>query len=298
MEVAEGYHLIEIPERGIKWDLPQHLAKCDARQFAEMADLLYRYQSGSISFEEVRYLAVYRLLNLKKKETKEESIEEAKSGNIFMISTFLDSFWNIEKNSKDEIIKLELRQEYVHNPIPEVTILLEDYYGPADHMADITFGQYVEGLHLFASYIANPSNEILYDLFAVFYQYKKFKLKKKFDKKGLDKRSIAMRKAYLGQVYGFYLFFASFQEYLGTATVIWEGRALDLSILFIESKDKFKSKIPGLGMKSTAFMLAETSAFGNLDEVEQTNFWTIILRMYDIKKRDLDNEAREKQDAK
>lgn len=296
MEVAQGYHLIEIPERGIKWDMPQHLAYCDARQFAEMADLFYRYLSGSIDYEQLRYLAVYRLLNLKRaEEHRDEELEQKKNVNIYQISTYLDSFFQPREKKTDPIV---IRQEYVHNAIPEVRYRFKKYYGPADHMEDITFGQYVDALNIFAMYALEPQKELLYNLWAIFYQPKKFKQAKKFDKHGVDARARMARQIYWGNIFGFYLFFASFQEYLATATVHYEGRELDLSILYIESKDKFKSRIPGIGMKSTAFMLAETSAFGSLDEVEQAPFWTIILRMYDIKKRDLDNEAREKQKKK
>jgi len=296
MEVAQGYHLIEIPERGIKWDMPQHLAYCDARQFAEMADLFFRYLNGSISYEELRYLAVYRLLNLKRtKENKDEDLETRKSGNIYQISTYLDSFFQPREKESDPIV---IRQEYVHNPIPEVRHKFKTFYGPGDHMEDITFGQYVDALNIFAMYNREPSQELLCNLWAIFYQCKNAKKSKAYDKQSVDRKTKLARQIYWGKIFGFYLFFASFQEYLATATVYWEGRDLDLSILYIEPKDKFKSRIPGIGMKSTAFMLAETSAFGNLNEVEQAPFWTIILRMYDIKKRDLDNEAREKQTKK
>ena len=296
MEVAQGYHLIEIPERKIKWDMPRHLAYCDARQFSEMADLFYRYLHGSVSYEEMRYLAVYRLLNLKRTdEHPDEDFEARKSGNIYQVSMSLDSFFQPRESEEDPII---IRQEYVHNPLPEVRHLFQTYFGPADHMEDITFGQYVDGLNLFAAYNKEPSADILFNLWAIFYQPRKFKKLQQYDKRGISKRAILARRIYFGKIFGFYLFFAAFQEYLATATVYYEGQELDLSILYQAPKDKFKSRIPGIGMKSTAFMLAETSAFGSLDEVEQASFWTIILRMYDIKKRDLDNEAREKQAKK
>ena len=58
-----------------------------------------------------------------------------------------------------------------------------------------------------------------------------------------------------------------------------------------------ESKIPGIGMLSIAHQLAESQVYGPIQEVRKTDFWEIILRLYDIRKRDLDHQAdRKRQD--
>src|SRR5690606_5517885 len=99
---------------------------------------------------------------------------------------------------------------------------------------------------------------------------------------------------YFGEVFGFYLLFASFQKYLTSAKIYWQGKELDLSILFSDDEIKeVESDIPGIGMHSTLFTLAESGVFGTIKEIRKENFWEIIIRMYDLRKRDLDHKAQE-----
>lgn len=289
MEVAQGYHLIEVPRAGIKLDLPRELAYCSEHQYREMSELLYKYQTDKITLEQFRYTAIYRLLNLKKSKNNGDEQQQYEA-NIYQISLLIDTFFDRkEHNGKDH---LHIRQEYVHNPLPTTYTGYTTLYGPEDYFSDVTFGQYVDGLNHLGSYVQDQDIEHLYALHATFYQHKRDKKAERYNKKKLKKRISLSQKAYLGDIYGFFLLFASFQNYLTTASVTWEGKELDLSILYQTQQTGFTSKIPGLGMKSMTYVLAETSVFGKLDEVEQTNMWETILRMYDIKKRDLDELAR------
>ena len=97
----------------------------------------------------------------------------------------------------------------------------------------------------------------------------------------------------IGIIYGFYLLFASFKKYLTTAKIFIEGKEIDLSILF-DATETVGSNIPGIGMKSTMFTIAESGIFGPLEKVREAPFWDIIVRIYDIRKRDLDFRAEQK----
>jgi hypothetical protein len=73
------------------------------------------------------------------------------------------------------------------------------------------------------------------------------------------------------------------------------GNELDLSILFEgDGSVQPTSGLPGIGLKSTMYSLAESGVFGSLKQLRKENFWEVILRMYDIVKRDKDVEARQK----
>jgi len=75
-----------------------------------------------------------------------------------------------------------------------------------------------------------------------------------------------------------------------TAKIYVQGNEIDFSILYNEfSTDiKFDSTIPGIGMKSLMYSIAESGVFGNLDDVRNASFWEIMIRFYDVRKRDLD----------
>ena len=51
--------------------------------------------------------------------------------------------------------------------------------------------------------------------------------------------------------------------------------------------------MPGIGMDSIAFSIAESGAFGNIEQVRKTNFWQIMVRMYDLRRTDLERQKQE-----
>ena len=76
---------------------------------------------------------------------------------------------------------------------------------------------------------------------------------------------------------------------------MWGGKEIDFSILF-DSKDEAQTDIPGIGMDSIAFSMAESGTFGNLKEVDNMNFWVIMIRMYDSRRADLEQKKRQEND--
>lgn len=278
---------IEIPDRNLSFNMPEHLGECNSEEYAGMCKLLFEYQSGKIDLQQLRQRAVYVLLNLRpsKKESPEE-IEEQKNANIYQLSELVDSFF-----TKNEDSKLAIRQEYQNNHSPVIDCGTLKYHGPQDYLKSATFGEYVDGLNIFSAFNQSGSVDLLYNLCGVFYRKKG----KKYNPDKIEHISKKLKFADFGQIFGFYMFFASFQHYLTNATVYWEGRELDLSILFKNtSPDAPTSSLPSLGMKATSYMLAESGVLGNLEAVNNTNIWEVLLLMYDIKKSDIDNQQKQK----
>lgn len=84
-----------------------------------------------------------------------------------------------------------------------------------------------------------------------------------------------------------------FKKYLIDARIMWSGREIDLSILFESDSKTTESDTPGIGMDSIAFTMAESGAFGTIKEVDKTNFWQIIIKMYDSRRNDLERQKHE-----
>lgn len=295
-------HTIDIPEANIKRYLPSDLSECDAVQYMDMSDLIFRMQNQEISYETFRTQAVYKLLNLKpyKKETPED---EHKFANIYQLSELIDDFFELDQDG-NKIIK----QYYLHNPVPSFKPLWKTYHGPTDSFMNMTFGEYADGLRMFHDFHASGDMQDLVELTALFYRPKKSFLwfKKRSDTYDGDirvpynsnkLRAIAKTFKYapIGFVYGFYLFFASFQKTLIEMKLNWGGQELDLSILFEASKEdsQHSNSLPGIGMDSIAFTMAESGAFGSYKELRNTNFWEIIVRMYDLRQSDLERQKHE-----
>ena len=103
----------------------------------------------------------------------------------------------------------------------------------------------------------------------------------------MEKRVEAFKSAPFGFVYGVYLFFASMQIFVSGAEVPWGDKTLDLSILFRNDGENVEIEAQDIGLDSVVFAMAESGAFGNFEEVQNTSFWTIIIKMYDARIKEL-----------
>jgi hypothetical protein len=296
-------HLIELPEAKVKRYIPSELAECDRQQYMDMCELIFRSQNEEINYDEFRTHAIYKLLKLKRTISKTVAEEEIKFANIAQISELIHDFFEEDHNGQRTI-----KQYYIHNPVPAFKPLWKTYHGPTDSFMNMTFGEYTEGLRMFHDFHASGDISILTQLTALFYRPKKaFLFIKKmgndydgdirvpYNANKMNKRIKALKYAPIGFVYGFYLLFASFQKTLVEMKLNWGGQELDLSILFEVSKEEKEhpTALAGIGMDSIAFTMAESGAFGSIKELRNTNFWEIIVRMYDLRRADLERQKQE-----
>ncbi|MBX9886697.1 MAG: hypothetical protein K2Y30_02030 [Flavobacteriaceae bacterium] len=291
-------HIIELPEANIKRYIPADLSECNSSEYIDMCELIFRYHNQEIDYNQFRTHAVYKLMNLKK--AKESIDDEDKFANVFQVSELIDSFFE-EVNDVRTI-----KQYYIHNPVPTFKPTFSTFYGSADSFMNMTFGEYRDALRLFHDFHASGNMHLLVLLTTVFYRKKKpFHFIKKrlanydgncrvpYNAALLESNSKNFKYAPIGFIYGFYLLFASFQKYLIDAKILWAGKEIDLSILFENSSSDQDSEMPGIGMDSIAFTMAESGAFGNIKEVDKTNFWEIMIKMYDSRRNDLERQKQE-----
>lgn len=275
-------HTIEIPYVNKRAYLPEHLGECNTEQFIDVCGLLFNYLSGEVDYEELRVQMMYELLDI---EQSNNALPEEAVANMYGISNLMDGAFI--KSDKGIMPRLEFNT----NPIPEITPKMVLHKGPKHLFMDTTFGQYQDALNIFHEYLEVKDPYLLKLLFATYYHPSS----RAYDEKRVEEWARAARYIPPGALYGFFLYFSSFQAYLASGAVRWEGKVIDLSILFKNdnSSSSYVSPIPGLGMKSVAFQLAESGVFGTLKELRETNVWEILLRLYDIRKRDIDYKAEE-----
>lgn len=299
------HHTFEIPEINYKGAIPKTLADCTQTQYIDMCGLIYQLMAGEISFNQLKILAVYKLANIKqskKKQTEEEQL--LTWSNMNQLADLIEDFFDTDDNGQKTI-----KQYYIHNPIPSIAIW-HRYYGPTNQFMNIKFGEYVDALRLFQEFPTEMGTTThLYLLAAILYRRKKpfHWIKKQFNNydtdvrqpynaKLLEANADKLKHFPVSVMYGIYLYFASFQKFITTATFPWGGKMIDFSILFeTATTDDSKDEVPGLGMDSILFTLAESGAFGNADAVRNTDMWEILIRMYDLRKKDLDQQKQQKQ---
>lgn len=294
-------HTIEIPEANIRRYIPSDLSECDSQQYMDMCELVFRFQNQEIDYDAFKTHAVYKLMNMKPSKKQDDDLD--KFDTICQIGELVDNFFE-EDESGQKIIK----QYYIHNPVPKFKPLWINYHGPSDSFMNMTFGEYTDGLRMFHDFHATGDMHILTLLTALFYRPKKrfHFIKKRLDNydgdiraaynsNHLEARAKTFKYAPIGFVYGFYLLFASFQKTLIEMKLNWGGQELDLSILFESAKGETESTtaLPGIGMDSIAFTMAESGAFGDYKKLRNTNFWEIIVRMYDLRRADLERQKHE-----
>ncbi|MES2484539.1 MAG: hypothetical protein V4581_01125, partial [Bacteroidota bacterium] len=227
--------------------------------------------------------------------------EENKWGNVYQISRLVDTFF--EDRDGQKVISLE----YINNPVPKFRPLRKYYHGPTDAFTNVTFGEYLDCLRLFLDFSATGNLNLLYTIAAILYRpAKRFRwlraatgdVRVPYNPNDVEKRADTLKYAPMGFIYGVYLLFASFQKYITTAVVPWAGRELDLSILFNDDGSGQLEAVPGIGMDGLVYALAESGEFGDKDKVRNVSLWEILIRLYDLKKKDLDYKLNDKSNTK
>lgn len=282
----DHFHIIEIPVTNATIYLPRELAYCNRQEYQKMAQLLIMWQSGAITYEEFRVQAVYALLKLTKGNRKLNKIElEVFHANIYEISKCIDTFF--DKTPEGD---LDIKLNFTNNHTPSVRPLFVKFKGPENRFTNTTFGQYQDALQQYATYLHRNNVESLNNLMAIYYT-----TSKGYNKASLQKHSNLMRKFVdPALVYGFFLTFSAFQKHITTTKLIIEGQVIDLSIIF-KSSSTIKSNIPGLGLKGLGFQLAESAIFGDMAKLRNEPLMEVLLLLYDLRKRELDEKERQKQ---
>lgn len=287
---------IQIPEANHFFYIPENLGECDGKQYLDICKLLYWLNFGMITEDDFKSMAVYVLLGKKwKKETSKvhgfiSPDDKPKWENVYRISEVLESFFDRNIDEKTGKVTLTVKQLFVHNHNP-VYNLFKKYYGPEEGFTNVVFGQYLDGLEEFIDFTQSSEIQSLRNLFAIFYLPKGEVYNKR---KSLKRAKGIFRFVDIRNLYGMFVFFNAFQNYMMSGEISVMGQNIDLEIIFkdVDPKQK-KSSIPGLGWITTAQDLAESGVFGAYENVRNSEMWPVILRLYELKKRAFDEKERE-----
>ena len=307
-------HTIEIESYAHTIYFPSDLSECNSAQYIDICELIFLYQNQKIDLDTLKTHAVYKLMNMKVAKSKNDDDFLNKLANIEQLKPLIDAFFEVETiydNDNKPIDQYQIKQYYSHNPIPKFCPLWIYYYGPQNGFTNVTFGEYLDAMRAFLEFNVSGNVQLLYNIAAILYRPKQ---KLHFVNKHLPAyngdcripynsvqvpaRAKTFKYAPIGFIYGVYLYFASFQKFISTAQIQWGDRSINFSILFDDDADTdFVSDHASLGMDALVFSLAEGGAFGNIEQVAKTPFWTIMVKMYDARKQQLD-EKKQSENAK
>ena len=284
-------HSLEFQEINERMWIPENLGECDKRQYLDASKLILMFQMGELNESQFRVMLLYSLLNMDFEKSELEYEDEEKWDNIYICSEVLKSFFTEDENGQKHLV-----QGYVNNPMKSVSYKAHTFKGPKDAFQGITYGQLEDGVGEINNFVKYGEIESLVKLFAIFY----LKGNEKYSAVKMEKRIKFFDHLDIRYVYGFYLLFVSFFNYLTKECImVIDGRELDLRILFAtpESNDNEDSETDepeGLGMRATSFQLAESGVFGTLAELREADAMMVLVRMYDLVLRNRKEEAERK----
>lgn len=278
--------------------IPENLGECDRRQYLDMAKLALMLQLEEITFEQFRVLGLYALLNMEHNASTLENASDEKWLNIFKCSELLDSFFTTDEHGKKHLV-----QDYITNPVKVVHYKFHSFYGPKDAFVGMTYGQFEDGFGELHNFNRTREVESLVKLFAIFY----LKNNENYSSLKIDKRIAFFDTLDVRYIFGFYLLFTSFVNFLTTnCVVLLDGKEVDLTILFgarpqEDSGEETADSEEGLGLRSTSFQLAESGVFGTLKEMREENALIVFVRMQELVlryRKEKEEAERQEQDAK
>lgn len=201
------------------------------------------------------------------------------------LSKTLDWMWHV--NSDESGTAVELIYDSTVNLLPTWQLL----HGPANHGADMTFGEFRHAVTAMNKYTVEQSPIDLRALCAILYR-KPIQDKGCFHRKPFRQQSMSQ---YMGMVrwmpefiqWGVYAWFAYFCEYLFSGTFIIDGLELSFAPVFERQKkypDAQKSA-QSLGMVGVLHSVAEGGIFGNVDATDDTLLLRVMMKLLDDKQR-------------
>lgn len=266
--------------------MPESLGECDRRQVRIACKRIIQYVHGDLGAEGMLRLMAVDFLEL---DGCFPGWKSGDLGNLDLLVPLMLGFFDQTETG------LQVKTDFERNPMPWLRPGLWKYYGPEADFDNITFGEYVDARNHFVDYAQTGNESYLNLMIAVLWRRSSLSRKRPpYDPSSLAPHVRRIGRLDIGQRFACYLFFAGFQKYLSTARVHWEGRELDLGILFEGEGTGDPLDIPGLGMKEMEFVIAESQIFGTLPELRATDLWDVLVRMYSMRRAGLMEEERQR----
>lgn len=192
------------------------------------------------------------------------------------LSETLDWQWKVDDENKS----IALIFDSTVNLIPSWS----DFWGPASHGADLTFGEFRYAVIMMNEYTRTQDVAYLYSLCAILYRRKKGGKRVPFVSSDLAKmtKDIAGMPDYLK--WGVYCWFASFCSFLFHGTFILDGCEVCFEPVF-SATNNGNTPEQSLGMNSILFSMAESGVFGSIEEVDNTQLLRVLLKLLDDKQK-------------
>lgn len=286
-------HSLEFVELKKRFWLPENLGECKREQYLDMSKLIYLFHTGEITYTKFRVMGLYILMNMSFSKEEFEAAEEEKWGNIYVASELLDTFFTVDSEGVKHLVL-----DFIHNPVKSFKYKGLTYKSVKDNFENIKYGQFEDGFGEYENFKKTGEMEYLLRLFAIFH----LRPNESFEKLDLEKRCKWFELLDIRHVYGFYLLFVSFVNYITKdCAILLDGKEIEISMLFQSEggNEVAENDLPveSIGLRSTSFQLAESGVFGEYDKLRSEDYLNVLIRMVDLVFRNR-KEKKEMEDMK
>lgn len=249
-----------INTRGRRIDIPAHVSELTPRQYEYYCILASMLGTGRMTMAAFRRRWLSYLIGMG--DTDYTLLRPEYIAELDAQLAVIDSFLIAEQAPDGQYYRLDFDTPV--NLLPEYC----GYHGPGDWLNGVTFGEFVECLTVIESMVAAPSLDDVADGY----------------------RQIA-RVLYhipasdpVPELLGFHapMLFAAVWRAIQSAPVEINGRKIDFAIIF-QSTSRDRRPDDHTGWAGITFEVASAGLFGNVGEVERTDFWAVLIYLYKCK---------------
>lgn len=283
-------NVLEIPEAGKKVVYPSSWEECNPEQLQYIFLQAGKLLNGEIELSEFRIRVFYHLAGIRRKQVHERREK------LLIRQQRLVKYDNITRAARtvDFVFREQDGQlifEFgcVRNLLPELRIKRRKFYGPADALFNISFGEYRVAYDYYGRFIRCRQESDLNNLCAVLYRPAQ---SGKWDddiRTAFNPHECIRRAALFGNVSYelrilIFSWFAACDNYFKTEQIEIDGRLISLAPLFRKAEQE-TDVVPDadsgeLGLTGILMSVADNGTFGPLAEVEKTNLYTVLLKLY------------------
>lgn len=283
-------NIIEIPESEKRIEYPSAWEECTPGQMQYVFREALRLINGMIEPLEFRIRVFYHLAGIIRKQhhqrkenllTSEQQV--IKFGNIIRLSETIGFMFREREN------QLVFEFDCVRNLLPRVKIKRQLFYGPSDALFNITFGEYRVAYDYFVRFIREHDVCDLNNLCAVLYRPARSgpwddDVREPFNPHGCVRRAKLFEKVAYETRFFIFSWFSACDNYFKTGQIEIDGRLISLAPLFRTTEEDIID-VPDadsgeLGLTGILMSVADNGTFGTVAEVEKTNLYTVLLKLY------------------
>ncbi|HWK58106.1 MAG TPA: hypothetical protein VNQ80_12240 [Parapedobacter sp.] len=299
-------HTLEIPEKNKTIALPSCWEECTREQSDYILQRAFEVVSGTIDFAAFRIYVFAHLTGFEitpqyhvTRRLAHAQHEEI-TATIYRLAEQLCAWpFTTAPAIDDEPPRMELNIDTVKNMLTKISAGGNSFYGPADLLGDLTFGEFRAAVremdaHIAAAKDPDTASEALDALnrfMAVLYRPGQNHRRSAFDATETGKYALLTRAIPLWQKQTTLLWFSYCIKYIQSEDIIIDGQTINLAVLFPKSTAASGTAKKGIGWAGLLFDVAKEGIFGDAEKTDKAGLFDILIYLY---KNHLDNKEMER----